>query len=174
MQINRIYNIQNNEISRNKKIAKMRRQRGYNWEDLLVKRFNAVINWKAVRLGSPSISLPDIIAINNTQKILYVIEAKSGTGTTLHVPLDQIKRCFNWANNFKLYKSQIIFAFKFSSKKRIRTNEYEKRKLKEYYKVCTKNNILNCTCTYTGNVYSITKNTRINLDLLEFKMPFYK
>ena len=39
----------------NKKIAKTRRQRGYQWEDTLVKRFNSVENWKAFRLGSPSV-----------------------------------------------------------------------------------------------------------------------
>ena len=43
-----------------KKIAKTRRQRGYQWEDTLVKRFNKVDNWKAFRLGSPSVALPDI------------------------------------------------------------------------------------------------------------------
>ena len=34
-----------------KKIAQTRRQRGYNWEDTLVKRFNKLENWKAFRLG---------------------------------------------------------------------------------------------------------------------------
>ena len=43
----------------NKKSAKLRRQRGYHWEDTLVKRFNALENWKAFRLGSPSVALPD-------------------------------------------------------------------------------------------------------------------
>jgi hypothetical protein len=31
-----------------KKIAQTRRQRGYNWEDTLVKRFNKTGNWKAI------------------------------------------------------------------------------------------------------------------------------
>ena len=39
-----------------KKIAQTRRQRGYNWEDTLVKRFNKMENWKAFRLGSPSVA----------------------------------------------------------------------------------------------------------------------
>ena len=30
-----------------KKIAKTRRQRGYQWEDTLVKRFNKMDGWKA-------------------------------------------------------------------------------------------------------------------------------
>ena len=48
-----------------KKIAQTRRQRGYNWEDTLVKRFNKLQNWKAFRLGSPSVALPDILCVNN-------------------------------------------------------------------------------------------------------------
>ena len=59
-----------------KKIAKTRRQRGYNWEDTLVKRFNSMDNWKAFRLGSPSVALPDILCVNNEDKILFTIEAK--------------------------------------------------------------------------------------------------
>ena len=34
-----------------KKIAQTRGQRGYNWEDTLVKRFNNMDYWKAFRLG---------------------------------------------------------------------------------------------------------------------------
>ena len=71
-----------------KTIAKTRRQRGYQWEDTLVKRFNKLNNWKAFRLGSPSVALPDILSVNNEDSILYTLEAKSGTGTTLTVPYD--------------------------------------------------------------------------------------
>ena len=58
---------------KNKKIARTRRQRGYNWEDTLVKRFNARPNWKAFRLGSPSVALPDILVVNNVHDatVLY-------------------------------------------------------------------------------------------------------
>ena len=34
----------------NKKTAQTRRQRGYNWENTLVKRFNSIKSWKAFRL----------------------------------------------------------------------------------------------------------------------------
>ena len=70
----------------NKKTAQTRRQRGYNWEDTLVKRFNSVKFWKAFRLGSPSVALPDVLTVNNLKSTIFTIEAKSGTGTTLHVP----------------------------------------------------------------------------------------
>ncbi|MEM4253171.1 MAG: resolvase, partial [Candidatus Nitrosotenuis sp.] len=50
----------------NKKIARTRRQRGYHWEDTLVKRFNGLEDWKAFRLGSPSVALPDILAVSTS------------------------------------------------------------------------------------------------------------
>ena len=119
-----------------KKIAQTRRQRGYNWEDTLVKRFNKMENWKAFRLGSPSVALPDILCVNNIDSIIFTIEAKSGTGTTLTVPFDQIIRCLSWTNNFTVYKTRkVILAFKFLSKKRIGVGKYEKRELREFYKI---------------------------------------
>ena len=74
----------------NQKIAKTRRQRGYQWENTLVKRFNSVKNWKAFRLGSPSVALPDVLVVSDEFLSIFTIEAKSGTGTTLYVPYDQI------------------------------------------------------------------------------------
>src|SRR5713226_10084997 len=106
----------------NKKIARTRRQRGYNWEDTLVKRFNATESWKAFRLGSPSVALPDILAVSTSANTIFTIEAKSGTGTTLYVPYDQIIRCLKWIDTFELYNTRkMILAFKFISKKRIGT-----------------------------------------------------
>ena len=64
------------EKSKNQKIAKTRRQRGYNWEDTLVKRFNSLENWKAFRLGSPSVALPDVLVVNNIVSTIFTIEAK--------------------------------------------------------------------------------------------------
>jgi len=125
--------------SKNQKIAKTRRQRGYNWEDTLVKRFNSLENWKAFRLGSPSVALPDVLVVNNIVSTIFTIEAKSGTGTTLQVPLDQIERCLLWTHNFQVYKKrEVILAFKFLSKKRIGSGIYENRKLHEFYKVWNK------------------------------------
>ncbi len=73
----------------NGKIQRTRRQRGYFWEDTLVKRFNALDGWKAFRLGSPSVALPDILAVNNESSTIFTIEAKSGTAARLPVPFDQ-------------------------------------------------------------------------------------
>ncbi len=93
-------------------------------------------DWKAFRLGSPSVALPDILCVNNVDSIIFTIEAKSGTGTTLTVPFDQTIRCLSWTNNFTVYKTRkVILAFKFLSKKRVGVGKYEKRELREFYKI---------------------------------------
>ena len=158
----------------NKKIAQTRRQRGYNWEDTLVKRFNSIKSWKAFRLGSPSVALPDVLSVNNVASIIFTIEAKSGTGTTLFVPFDQIERCLNWINTFQVYqKREVILAFKFLSKKRIGTGKYEKRELHEFYKVWDKKKkVIDCVCTYDGKTYALKNGKQKRLVLKDFLMPF--
>ena len=158
----------------NKKTAQTRRQRGYNWENTLVKRFNSIKSWKAFRLGSPSVALPDVLSINNVESIIFTIEAKSGTGTTLFVPFDQIERCLNWINTFQVYqKREVILAFKFLSKKRIGTGKYEKRELREFYKVWDKKKkVIDCVCTYDGKTYALKNGKRKKLVLKDFLMPF--
>ena len=158
----------------NRRIAKTRRQRGYQWEDTLVKRFNLMGLWKAFRLGSPSVALPDILCVNNHQSKIFTIEAKSGTGTSLMVPFDQIERCMRWTNNFTLYKTRkVIFAFKFMSKKRIGKGEYENRELREYYKIWNeKKPLTNVVCRYDGTVYGLNNGKKLKLKLKDYKMPF--
>ncbi len=158
----------------NRKIAKTRRQRGYQWENTLVKRFNSVENWKAFRLGSPSVALPDVLVVSDKFLTIFATEAKSGTGTTLYVPYDQIERCLNWANNFRLYKTRkVILAFKFLSKKRIGVDKYEKRQLREFYKIWDNNKkAVNCVCTYNGNMYTIKNGIQKKLHLQNLHPPF--
>ena len=157
-----------------KKIAKTRRQRGYQWEDSLVKRFNKIDDWKAFRLGSPSVALPDILTVNNKDSVLYTIEAKSGTGTTLTVPFDQIIRCLNWTNNFQVYKTrEVILAFKFLSKKRIGVGRYEKRELREFFKTWDpKKSPIDIVCKYDGDTYTIKNGKKKKMSLKDHKMPF--
>lgn len=160
----------------NQRIARTRRQRGYNWEDTLVKRFNSIQGWKAFRLGSPSVALPDILAVSTKENTIFTIEAKSGTNTTLRVPYDQIERCLKWINTFELYRTRkMIIAFKFLSKKRIATGKYEHRDLREYYKVWDEANpITDFVCTYDGETYAMAKGNRNPLHLDEYAMPFSK
>ena len=159
---------------KNKRIARTRRQRGYNWEDTLVKRFNRLDGWQAFRLGSPSTGLPDVFAISTKYKSVFTIEAKSGTGTSLYVPPDQIERCQKWIRAFDLYENRkVILAFKFLSKKRIGNGEYQKRELREFYKVWHGTTFpSNLVCTYDGETYLTKEGKRSKMLLKEQKMPF--
>ena len=158
----------------NKKSARLRRQRGYHWEDTLVKRFNALENWKAFRLGSPSVALPDILCVNNIHRSIFTIEAKSGTSTSLTVPFDQIIRCMNWTENFQIYEERrVILAFKFLSKKRIGTGIYEKRQLREFFKVWNiKKKPIDIVCRYDGTTYALNNGKKQKLSLKNYEMPF--
>jgi len=105
---------------------------------------------------------------------LFTIEAKSGTGTTLQVPFDQISRCLRWTDTFDLYQTRkVILAIKFLSKKRIGVGKYESRELREFYKVWnTECEIMDCVCTYDGKTYGIKQGKQVPLSLEEFQMPF--
>ncbi len=158
----------------NKKIARTRRQRGYHWEDTIVKRFNGLKNWKAFRLGSPSVALPDVLVVSTKNNTIFTIEAKSGTGTTLQVPFDQIIRCLKWTDTFELYrKRKVILAFKFLSKKRIDIGKYESRELREFFKVWDESlKITDCVCTYEGDTFSLENRKRSKISLEDYPMPF--
>jgi Holliday junction resolvase len=158
----------------NKKAARMRRQRGYHWEDTIVKRFNGAENWRAFRLGSPSIALPDVLAVNTKESTIFAIEAKSGTSTSLPVPFDQIERCLDWTNTFDVYTNrQVLLAFKFLSKKRLGIGKYESRELREFFKIWdTSLPITDCVCTYEGKFFARVDGLRKELFLEDCKMPF--
>ena len=162
------------ESTKNQKSARIRRQRGYQWEDTIVKRFNNADNWQAFRLGSPSIALPDVLAVNTNNSTIFTIEAKSGTSTSLPVPADQIERCLSWIKTFDIYKKRnVLLAFKFLSKKRIDIGKYESRELREYFKIWDKSlNVTDCVCTYDGKFYAKIDGSRKELFLKECKMPF--
>ena len=161
-------------ITNNQKAARTRRQRGYQWEDTIVKRFNSTDNWKAFRLGSPSIALPDVLAVSTDNNAIFTIEAKSGTSTSLPVPADQIERCLSWIKTFDIYKKRnVLLAFKFLSKKRIDIGKYESRELREYFKIWDESlDITDCVCTYEGKFYAKIDGSRKELFLKECKMPF--
>ncbi len=157
-----------------KKAARTRRQRGYHWEDTIVKRFNSTENWSAFRLGSPSTALPDVLAVNTQESTIFTIEAKSGTTGSLPVPSDQIERCLKWIETFDIYKKRgVLLAFKFLSKKRIGLATYESRELREFFKVWnTDIPITNCACTYEGKVFGQINGERKEIKLQDCKMPF--
>ncbi|MFN4336391.1 MAG: hypothetical protein ACK4FV_02275 [Candidatus Nitrosocaldus sp.] len=116
------------------KTNRTRRQRGYSFEYELVRRINSCNGWRAIRLGSPSVSLPDVIAVNNSKGIMLAIEAKSTSTDTIKVPIEQVARCVNWLNLFTRYRHRnAILALKFMSKKWKKAYTYEYRELQEYY-----------------------------------------
>ena len=165
--------VQKNNINK-QKAARTRRQRGYQWEDTIVKRFNGAEKWRAFRLGSPSIALPDVLAVNTEDSTLFTIEAKSGTSTSLPVPADQIERCLDWIKTFDIYKKRkVLLAFKFLSKKRLGIGKYENRELREFFKVWDESlRITDCVCTYEGKFFAKIKGSRKELSLKECTMPF--
>jgi hypothetical protein len=73
-----------------------------------------------------------------------------------------------------LYKTrEVIFAFKFLSKKRIGLGEYENRQLREFYKVWNKKErILDFICTYDGQTFALENSKRSRLGLKDYSMPF--
>ena len=166
--------IKDEKTTNNQKAARTRRQRGYQWEDTIVKRFKNTQDWKAFRLGSPSIALPDVLAVNTKNSIIFSIEAKSGTSTSLPVPADQIERCLDWIKTFDIYKKRnVLLAFKFLSKKRLDVGKYESRELREYFKIWDNSlEITDCVCTYDGKIFAKSNGKRKEIFLKECKMPF--
>jgi len=161
------------------KLNRIRRNRGYSFEHVLVQKLNTNA-WNARRLGGSSANLPDIIAVNNKDSIFLSIEAKSGTADSLYVQSDQIQRCFQIRDMFQVYKTaHVILAFKFMQKKRIREEGktiYIHRKLLEYYKIADKYSRMKALpiikCTYDGRTYEIRNSQTIRCNLKDYIMPF--
>ncbi len=164
------------------KTNRTRRQRGYNFERELVNRINCSKGWKALRLGSPSVSLPDIIAVNNEESIILAIEAKSSSTNIIRIPLEQIERCYNILDTFSLYKHRYaILALKFMSKRWKKAYTYEQRNLREYYKLCEReldigssSTDVSIVCKYDGSLYYVNSNNDKSMPLVlkDFTMPF--
>jgi Holliday junction resolvase len=161
------------------KLNRIRRNRGYSFEHVLVQKLNTNA-WNARRLGGSSANLPDIIAVNNKESIFLSIEAKSGTADSLYVPSDQIQRCFQIRDMFQVYKTaHVILAFKFMQKRRIREEGktlYIHRKLQEYYKIADKYSRVNpvpiIKCTYDGRTYELRNCQTKRCNLKDYIMPF--
>lgn len=147
------------------KSARTRRQRGYAWEDTLVKRLRRN-GWMAFRLGSPSIGLPDIVATR--KDVMIAIEAKSGTTNTLRVEQDQILRCINWLDAFGAYTNRYaILAFKFSIKRWKSINNYKIREKREYIKLWDNRlEISDIICRYDGSIMNSKKESITMLDYM--------
>lgn len=161
------------------RLNRIRRNRGYSFEHVLVQKLNGNV-WNARRLGGSSANLPDIIAVNNKESIFLSIEAKSGTSDNLYVPSDQIQRCFQIRDMFQVYKTaHVILAFKFMRKRRVREEGrtvYARRKLQEYYKIADRysktKDLPIIKCTYDGSTYEIKNDQTRKIYLKDYLMPF--
>ena len=161
------------------RLNRIRRNRGYSFEHVLVQKLNGRV-WSARRLGGSNANLPDIIAVNNKESIFLSIEAKSGTADSLYVPSDQIQRCFQIRDMFQVYKTaHVILAFKFMQKKRIREEGktvYTHRKLQEYYKIADRYSKMKdlpvIKCAYDGSTYEIRNSQARKCFLKDYLMPF--
>ncbi|MFQ5940494.1 MAG: resolvase [Nitrososphaerales archaeon] len=158
------------------------RSRGYNFEYTLVNRLNSLDAWYARRFGGSSTGFPDIVAVNNIERTLLTLEAKTGTSDSLYVPPDQIERCAKILDVFGLYeKKYAILAFKFMSKRRFRSKHisgYQYRRICEYYKLAndllTKKRMPTVKCTYDGRTFVIVNEAAKPIRMVDYVMPFQK
>ncbi|MFP3130069.1 MAG: hypothetical protein RXP28_00425 [Nitrososphaeria archaeon] len=89
------------------------KKRGYDWEDKVVKIFIKK-GWKAIRLGSPSVHLPDVLAINDQKNMIVAVEAKASKDDKIYVPLAEITRLFSFLEMFGAYRrKEAVLAIKF-------------------------------------------------------------
>jgi Holliday junction resolvase len=102
-----------------------RRERGYRFEKRIVDFFDGSFDWHARRLGGSSTGLPDIVITNNTQSVIYAVEAKSTVGNACYIDNDQICRCLDVLDIFSIYEQRnVVFAFKFASPKTTKGLQY--------------------------------------------------
>lgn len=132
----------------------VRRSRGYNFENDMVKKVNGFGGWHARRFGGASTHMPDVIMTNNEKSIIAIMEAKAGTGESLNVDKEQLEKCLELQKMFSVYESQfIMLAFKFMSK-----NKDGKRPLKMYFYPYNYFNKIEETpsrvsCNYKGEIF---------------------
>ncbi len=128
-------------------LTNLRRQRGYNWERKIVKKFSQ-LGFVSVRLGGTTTSMPDVSAHKDQSKLIISIECKSGVSSSLIIPTDQLERCMKWCELWGLYENKIvILAFKFA-RKDVKGNS---RIGKEYLKIWNwKLEPVDVWCNYDG------------------------
>jgi len=156
----------------NKKTNKTRRQRGYAFENYIVKKFNDISGYSAKRLGSPSVQLPDVMCVNDFYKTILAIEAKSTTQNYAYVPADQIERCRDWVNMFGVYHCKyVVLAFKFGQTRNIVKGNIVPRKLQYHYKVFPYKRFTPCEirADYYGNIKIKSANDWMDITLEDYK-----
>lgn len=122
----------------------IRKSRGYSWEAEVLKIFKNK-NYNAKRFGGPH--QIDIQAHKDDRSLIISIECKSTVGNYCLVPREQITRCIDWCNDWKLYHTKIvILAFKFGNKK-----TGEQREQRQFLKIWnTHLKPVDVICMYDG------------------------
>lgn len=156
----------------------IQQSRGYSFESHIVKRFNAIPNWKALRLGSPSVALPDVLAVNDEEKSMVIIEAKSRQSSSADIPPDQLQRCLGFAKLFGLYYHSIVVAFKFINKE----TKFDSRTKREYYYDATEivsyydntpidESLPTIRCHRDGSTFVVENGHRKPITFLQYTFP---
>ena len=126
-------------------MSNIRARRGYAFERYMVELLNSA-GWKARRLGSPSVSLPDVLAIQNQSNTICAIECKSGINTSLTVPADQIARCMEIVDDLAAYENRLtVLAFKFVGRNR-------GRRLQHRFFIWNDSIPADTRCSYDGTI----------------------
>ncbi len=90
-----------------------RKKVGYDWEAELVKKFTSN-EWKAIRLGAPSVHLPDVVAVNNKRSAIIAMEAKSSSMGIIKVREEQLQRLVEFLGTFSIYRTKLpVLAIRF-------------------------------------------------------------
>jgi len=164
-------------------VGHIRRQRGYAWEYKLRKRFNETKGYACKRLGSSGTDFPDLVAVNNTVRVLMSIECKSTQSTEAHVPAEQVERCNDvcefFAGGYIVRRSILAFWFMGKTRDRVKNldgkleNVYIKREQREFYHDVTGlPKGYNYKCTYNGELYAYNDVDKHIVTKTRVRMPF--
>lgn len=146
-------------------MTNVRRSRGYAWEVAVIEILDK-LGFVVCRLGGTTITMPDISAHKDHSKLIVGIECKSTVGNACIVPGEQIQRCIDWCNDWRLYEyKMVILAFKFGNK-----GTGKQREEKTYLKIWNFKNIIpeKLTCHYDGDctIHHGLKRIKIKLEEL--------
>lgn len=152
--------------------SNLRKARGYMWEDTIVRRFRAS-GWDAVRLGSPSIHLPDVIAVKGDS--IVAVEAKSVSVNTVSVLKEKVENTIKFVNMFRAYRQRLaVLAVKFMAKKHIAKGKYRPRKLREFYFVMPTGDYDLLQVTYDGKFLLVKEGKKTECDAEKWNPPWIK
>lgn len=158
-------------------MATLRHKRGYAFEKYITKNINDQ-KWDSRILGGASSGLPDVVATNNFDSILFSIEAKSTVGNKLNIPQDEFERCAKILSWLSTYENKyIVLAFKFGAGKvGSKLTQRKKEDVKFYYYLVSAHwnteNLKYIYCNDQGKLWWTSKNKdkRTNQPKLEYEM----